>query len=520
MKNKLLIFIYSCSLGFGWVNPSFSEPQPSINQQKTSQKISFSSLYKPISPNKIANELFDKGMLNYYGYLYVQAEYDFRQALLYDPQCGMCYWGLALAKKQEAMELGQPFALVGFDDISKADLMVSRQNPFQFDVVQAAMRSFSLNPQASSKQLQIDYINALRALYQKYKNNKEWHEESLALFVDALVYYSHVEDSDMLLDHCSHTPSKDYAQEALHLLTPVLKNKSYPDHPGLLHPYIHLTERHLHDPLAEMVARKLPAFSEGEIAHYTHMPTHIYWRRGMYDKAIQSNLNAILIDKAYFKHNGAGLNSYYYEYHYLHSYHFLAALGILTNNFALASSNARAVKNLMDVNRIAQLKDYRDILFSLEHIVLARFNHWNEVLKLETPLQSDELAILLINFTQSLAYLHLGNEVESKKITEKIKSKTYSRKKMIEFQTLVLSYLEASQLQRKGAPLQEITAVFLKHGVDHIEKNLAVMNPPIWFFPYQLLLSDVAAARGDLASAKKHYHLFEQQYPKSTLRHF
>jgi len=479
--------------------------------------VSFSDIhYTNISHNQTAEALFNKGMLNYYAYLYVQAEYDFRQSIIYDPKCGLCFWGLAVAKKQEALELHQPFATVGFDDIRKASQLISSKDTFQYDLVRATIDSFSLNANVSDKQLHIQYINALRQLYQKYKNNREWREESLALFVDAIAYYGNVNDG-VVGNHSGHMSNNDYQQEALDLLIPVLKDTSYPDHPGLLHTYIHMAKPQLQDPLGLIVAKKLPHFSHGVIAHYTHMPTHIYWRLGMYDEAIQANLAAIAIDQNYFKHSGAGLNSYYYEYHYLHAHHFLTALGILTNNYDLAIHYARLIKSLMDVNRMKSLMDDRDIFFSLEHLVLARFNKWQDILNLEIPLQVNELARLFIDFSRSLAYLNLGQIKQFNHLYTQIHNTKYVRKNMIELQILVVSYLKASERNAQQAPISELESIFLNNHVNEIEEKLFTMNPPLWFFSYQLFLSHAAAARSDLQAANKYYLLYERMYPKSTL---
>lgn len=478
--------------------------------------ISYSNIhYKHISHNKTTQTLFDKGMLNYYGYLYVQAEYDFRQALNNDPACGMCYWGLAIAKKHQALELGQSFASVGYADIQKAVKLVSRDAEFQYDVVHAAVKSFSLDPKITSNQLQFNYISELRKINQKYKNNVEWREESLALFVDAIAYYFSSDDAS--LNHCGHSLNEIYKQEAVGLLRKVLNDKSYPDHPGLIHTYIHMTERDLDDPLGEVMARKLPAFSQGKIAHYTHMPNHIFWRRGMYDKAIKANLDTIAIDQNYFAHGGAGLNSYYYEFHYLHSFQFLAVLGVLTNNFELAIENARAVKNKMDVNRLEKLKDFRDVYLSLEHLVLARFKKWNEVLQLEIPSQTNEMGLLFIHFSKALAYLNLGQENSYKKWSSKIQNEKYQRQTMRDFQTLILTYLKSSEMNLKNASVLEMEKVFLKNGSGDLERKLFTMNPPAWLFPYELLLAEAAKSRNDLIKIKKHYAAFGRIYPHSTL---
>lgn len=483
---------------------------------------SFADIHYPkASKHPIAQELFDSGMLNYYAYLYAQAEYNFRQALIHDPNCGLCYWGIALAKKQQALEQSQDFAELGFDNIKEALSNLSPKDGFLYEVVQATQPSFSQNSTVSSKQLQINYIEALRKLHERYKDNKEWREESLALLVDAMAYYPSVEgdvQDDVATNHCSRMSENHYKQEAVELLTQALKSNTYRDHPGLLHTYIHLAERNLNDPLALIAATKLPNFSHGKIAHYTHMPNHIYWRRGMYDKAIQANLDAITIDQEYFKQNGAGLTPYYYEYHYLHSHHFLVALGILTNNPELSLHYARAIKELMDMNRMEATKDYRDTFLSLEHVVLARFKKWPEVLKLKESSYSNDLAHLMVNFTHALAYLNLDKKDQFQALYKKIKNSQYSKKNMMDLQTLVISYLQASQMNYQGASLKQIEDVFLKNKVDLIEEKLSAMNPPIWFFPYSLFLADAAASRQDRSAENTYRVLYQKRYPHSHLK--
>lgn len=468
----------------------------------------FAAIHYPhASTGVFSQKKFDEGMLAWYGYAYFQAEYDFRQALLKDPQCAVCYWGLAIAKKQQAVELNKPFAVTGYEDMQKAARLISRSNKFQYDLVHAALQSFSSDPSASDERLQTAYINQLRILYRKYRNDPVWQAESLALLVDALFY-------------STGTASQQHRQEARSLLRAVLQKPPFSDHPGLLHTYIHLAEKDLQDPLAEQAAKKLPGFSQGMIAHYAHMPNHIYWRRGMYDKAIKANLDAIAIDNQYFLHNGPALNTYYYEYHYLHSYHFLAVLGVLTNNFPLAVRNARALKKLANVCRLETLKNYRDILLSQEHMVLARFGKWKEILNLKVPERINQPGILFVRFAKSLAYLHLGKIGEFKKLNQKIRSSHCSDALSCKLKTLMVSYIKASEMEYHHASLSRMERYFLKRQSGRIEMTLSDMNPPVWYFPYTLFLSDAAFSRGDRQSAKKYHVLYEKIYPHSTLGAF
>ncbi len=198
--------------------------------------------YKNASKDQTAQSLFHSGMLAFYGYLYSQAEYNFRQALIYDPNCGVCYWGLALDKKKQALELGLPFGKVGFSDIIKAKVLVNSNNEFYSDLIQTAEQSFTLN-NTSSNQLQLNYINSLKKLYEKYKSNEEWHIETLALYADAIAYYSNVDDNSSMDSHCGNISNNILKQQALTLMEPILKDNKYPDHPGILHTYFHMAEK-------------------------------------------------------------------------------------------------------------------------------------------------------------------------------------------------------------------------------------------------------------------------------------
>lgn len=70
-----------------------------------------------------------------------------------------------------------------------------------------------------------------------------------------------------------------------------------PSHPGALHYYIHAVEKK-HPDRAVAVANRLRNFHPAT-GHLAHMPTHIYLRVGRYEDAVQSNQEAIALDRAY-----------------------------------------------------------------------------------------------------------------------------------------------------------------------------------------------------------------------------
>ena len=55
--------------------------------------------HHPISTNsKLAQRFFDQGLILAYGFNHAEAARSFKEAARLDPNCAMCYWGMALVK--------------------------------------------------------------------------------------------------------------------------------------------------------------------------------------------------------------------------------------------------------------------------------------------------------------------------------------------------------------------------------------------------------------------------------------
>lgn len=469
-----------------------------------------------VSENPKAQVFFDQGMLWYWAYNYSQAKHDFKMALMNDPKCSMCYWGLALAKKHQALELSQWFGSIGYEDIRIAsELLQENPHPIFSDIVIATSKTFSLDPKDTNLKLQKQYIKALRELYKKYQSNHDFRTNILSLFLDALVYYTGVEQSNMQA-HCQPMSTK-FTEEAISLTKPIITDSSYKDHPGLLHGFIHAAELSINEPLNLVVAHKLYNFAtKHEMAHYIHMPVHVYWRIGKIKESIELNLKTIEMDNKYFENGGVGFNSYYYEYHYLHSHNFLAALATINNNYEIASKYAKEIKNLMNPNRIKYLFDYKDRLLSLEHLVLAKFEEWDEVLALDIPEQMNDLGFLFVNFSRALAYLHKGDMVKFKEIYKRVETDKIPPH-LNNLRTLALTYIRASKMDLNNASLDDLIKIFEKNDIDALENIIHNNNPPVWFFYHESFLYKAAKKRGDKKSAQLFYDAYKKHYPEVVM---
>jgi tetratricopeptide (TPR) repeat protein len=99
-----------------------------------------------------------------------------------------------------------------------------------------------------------------------------------------------------------------------------------PAHPGAAHYYIHAMEASAHPEKALPAARVLAAQIPGA-GHIVHMPSHIYYRIGMYQDALQSNLDAIAADEKYFSRSSS--DPLYRGAYYPHNIHFLMVSALM-----------------------------------------------------------------------------------------------------------------------------------------------------------------------------------------------
>jgi hypothetical protein len=99
-----------------------------------------------------------------------------------------------------------------------------------------------------------------------------------------------------------------------------------PTHPGAAHDYIHAVEASTHPdkalPAARVLARQIPG-----AGHTVHMPSHIYYRVGLYKEALQSNVDAIAADERYFRRSES--DPVYKGAYYPHNIHFLMVSALM-----------------------------------------------------------------------------------------------------------------------------------------------------------------------------------------------
>ena len=236
----------------------------------------------------LAQKYFNQGLRLLHCFWDFEAYRAFKEAARQDSTCAMAYWGMATALQQNAGE------------------MAEARN-------QALAQAVALSSGASEREQ--FYIRA--AALQKDKGRAAYISEMETL-IDR--YPDEIEAQLFLARSLAMAPStyapdgrpregKVYGQMILQQLL-----QKYPEHAAVHHYWIHAVENGPHAERALESAIKVPRLAPSS-GHMTHMPGHIYYRLGEYEKAREAFLAAWRVDEAYMKaQNIAPVNNWNYTH--------------------------------------------------------------------------------------------------------------------------------------------------------------------------------------------------------------
>ena len=233
-----------------------------------------------------AQTFFDQGLVLAYGFNHLEAERSFREAARLDPECAMCYWGIAFVRGPNINSLMDPENIpIAWEAMQKAKELAPTASQAEQDYISALAVRYVDNPPDDRSELDLAYADAMRELTQKYPDDLD----AATLFASSLM------DTTPWDYWSEEGEPKPETVEVMATLEGVLEKD--PDHPGAAHFYIHIVEKE-RPQLAEDYADRLGSVAPGA-GHLVHMPSHIYLRVGRYHDATVANQAAVEADDGY-----------------------------------------------------------------------------------------------------------------------------------------------------------------------------------------------------------------------------
>jgi tetratricopeptide (TPR) repeat protein len=459
-----------------------------------------------------AQRYFDQGLTLSYAFNHAEAIRSFKQALAIDPDCAMCYWGVAFALGPNINAPITPDAAKeAFDAIAQAKQRAGKASAKEQAYIDALSRRYVADPKADRPPLDAAYAAAMRLVTQKFPDDLD----AMTLFAQSLM-----DTSPWNYWNADGSPRK-FTSDVVSSLESVLKRKA--DHPGAIHLYIHAVEASPDPKRAEPYADRLTGLVPGA-GHLVHMPGHIYLRTGRFNDASTANENAMKVDAAYQAGNRAAGNMTYDLGYVPHNPHFLAASASFEGRRAAALAAADEVKNKAHADML------RDPSMGgmVQHFTLTpiftklRFAMWEDVLAEPLPPQDIPYMQAIVRAARSIAYSGNGRFAEAEKeLAAAAAAKNDATLKSLYISSVntgaavaeIAHEVAAGELRARQKRAGEAAKHF--SAAVAMEDKLTYMEPPDWPIPVRQLQGAALLTLGRAAEAEVAFRGDLKKFPNN-----
>jgi tetratricopeptide (TPR) repeat protein len=435
----------------------------------------------PISThNPETQRLFDQGVNLMFGFNHAEAIRSFREAARLDPDCAMCWWGVAFALGPNINLPMPPDAVApAWLALGKARALEAKTSPEEKAWIEALAVRYAADPKADRKPLDEAFAQAMGGLWRA-------HPEDL----DAGVFYAEAMMDTQPWDYWqadAKTP-KGHAGEIVATLEQVMARA--PDHPGALHLYIHAVEASTTPERAEPAADRLETLMPGA-GHIVHMPSHIYYRVGRYADAVHVNELAAVQDERYIA--ACHAQGYYPVGYYGHNIHFLWSSSEMQGRYRTALTAARRLIKAVDAVEQAKSIPQAQFYVFTPVATLLRFGKWDAILAEPPPPEALKLDMAVWLYARGFAHANKGDMAAARRDRDELGhlvSADYSAfdawgipgRQLVSLSMALLD----GEISRRSGHLDQAISGFRNAAA--LERGLAYTEPPYWHQPVSHLL--------------------------------
>jgi tetratricopeptide (TPR) repeat protein len=459
-----------------------------------------------------AQRYFNQGFTLSYAFNHAEAIRAFRQAAAIDPDCAMCYWGVAFALGPNINAPITPEAATeAFEAIGQARERAAKASPKEQAYIEALAKRYSSDPKAERPPLDAAYAAAMREVVKQFPDDLD----AATLYAQSLM-----DTAPWAYWNADGSP-RPFTNDVLSSLESVLQRKG--DHLGAIHLYIHAVEASPNPARAEQYADRLPALAPGA-GHLVHMPAHIYLRTGRYHDASTANEKAMEVDRAYQSGNRASGNMTYDIGYVPHNPHFFVM------SASLEGRRADALKAADDVSAKMHASMLRDPSMGgmVQHMMLTpmftrlRFGMWKDILA--EPLPPTDLPYMqaMSHAARSIAYSALGQfdvaeaalaAVMAANVNPALKTMYISSANVASAVADIAYEVAAGELRAR----QNRAADAARHFATAVamEDKLTYMEPPDWPIPVRQLQGAALLSLGRAAEAAAAFEGDLKKFPNN-----
>ncbi|NJN69435.1 MAG: tetratricopeptide repeat protein [Nitrospira sp.] len=320
----------------------------------------------------LAQRYFDQGLRMHYAFNHGEAIRSFQEGVRLDPDCAMCYWGIALAYGPNInAPMDTASGRLAYAALQQALKHEKKASAHERALIQALATRYEAEPPIDRAELDAAYARTMADVVQRFPDDLE----VKTLYAESLM------DLSPWDYWTSDGKPKPNTTKLLSHLEQILA--AAPNHPGANHFYIHAVEA-VQPERAIEAAERLAGLMPGA-GHLVHMPGHIYIRVGRYEDAIKANEHAVHADETYI-HDHSPVTGIYVLGYYPHNYDFLAFAASMIGREKQAISAADKIaslapKDLLREQGMTFLQHHRTRNLQMR----VRFGRWDDLLGADAP---------------------------------------------------------------------------------------------------------------------------------------
>jgi tetratricopeptide (TPR) repeat protein len=452
-----------------------------------------------------ARQYFNQALTFAYGFNHAEAARSFREAARLDPDCGICWWGVALVhgpninKAMDEAEVAPAWEAAN-DALARRDVASTLEQA----LIDAIATRYSEDG-GDREALDAVYAGSMGAVLEQFPDDPH----VLALYAESLMDlypWSYWNDDGTPKEH---TDALVAAIEKAIAIDP--------EHPGALHLYIHAMEQYT--PQKAVAAADALGPLVPVAGHLVHMPSHIYLRVGRYHDAVLANTEASLADEDYISQCNA--QGFYPAGYYPHNIHFLWYSAMMEGQKALAVASARRLHEKIDLDMARQFGSIQRYL-AVRGATYVRFGMWEEALAEPEAPEGMPMTAFMRDYARGVALAATGSLDEARETVVRMQAvrETGELDAIMDRQgdignllsEIAVRLVEAEIARAEGDDAAEI---------DHLKGAIAAQDalpytePPFWHFPVRQALGGAYLRMGEGALAAQAFEEDLVKFPNN-----
>lgn len=453
-----------------------------------------------------ARRYFDQGLIWAYAFNHDEAVRSFEEALKYDSEFPMAWWGIAYCHGPHINnpKMSEKQSLDAWEALRRAQACMHKGSIVEQDLIKALSRRYAWPPPADRRPLDEAYAAAMRDVWKKHPKDPDVG----TLFAESLM---DLRPWDLwTLDGKPHPDTP----EILAVLEDVLAMD--PKNPGANHFYIHAIEASPHPDKGIAAADRLRTLVPAA-GHLVHMPAHIDVRTGQWEQASKANVRAIEADR---KYRAMVPKQGFYHIYMAHNHHFLAYASMMEGRQAAALKAARDMIAGVPKDYVEQNAALVDGYMPIELEVLMRFGRWDDILTMEAPPTYLPITKAKWHFARAVAYA-AKNEVDQAEkermvfqmAVEKVPENAMMAVNHARYVLKIAEHMLNGEIAYRKGKIDEAVAELTK--AVELEDGLKYMEPPEWIQPVRHALGAILADAGRYEEAEKVFRADLAKYPEN-----